>query len=228
MFFLLHSKSYIAVIGDMKCSKKLHNRSQVQDTLKNALEDINTTFRDDLASRFIITLGDEFQGLLRRGANVMQIISMIQNALYPVEIRFGMGIGTISTDINWEMSIGADGPAYYKAREAIDSLKMNEKKKQSGAADIRLGFQEEDQGTIVMINTLLSLMTVIRRSWSDRQREVIWDMLKHQDSQAEVARRLKIKQPTVQKLLARGNYYEYKEALDVIKSALGEIQQDDL
>lgn len=228
MFFLLYSKSYIAVIGDIKCSKTLHNRGQVQDTLKKALEDINTTFRDDLASKFIITLGDEFQGLFRRGANVMQIISMIQNALYPVEIRFGMGIGTISTDINWEMSIGADGPAYYKAREAIDFLKKNEKRKQSGAADIRLGLQEEAQGTVVMINTLLSLMTVIRCSWSERQREVIWDMLKHQDSQAEVARRLKIKQPTVQKLLARGNYYEYKEALDVIKSALGEIQQDDL
>lgn len=228
MFFFLYSKSYIAVIGDIKCSKMLRNRKQMQDKLKTVLCDINTIYRNDLASKFIITLGDEFQGLLCSGENVMDIISQIQNAVYPVEIRFGIGIGDITTDINSEMSIGADGPAYYKAREAIDYLKRNEKRKQSGVTDIRLEVQGDEQGSVMMINMVLTLMTAIRHSWSDRQQEIIWDMLKHQDGQADVAMRLKIKQPTVQKLLARGNYYEYKEALDVIKSALGEIKQDDL
>lgn len=32
-------------------------------------------------------------------------------------MRFGIGIGSISTKINSEISIGADGPGYYKARE---------------------------------------------------------------------------------------------------------------
>lgn len=41
-------------------------------------------------------------------------------SLYPVELRFGIGIGEITTEINTEMALGADGPGYYKAREAIE------------------------------------------------------------------------------------------------------------
>ena len=35
-------------------------------------------------------------------------------------------------------------------------------------------------------------------------------MMEHQDSQSDVARRLSIKQPTVQKSLSKGKYYDIK------------------
>ena len=75
---------------------------------------------------------------------------------------------------------------------------------------------------------MLSLLTVIKEAWSERQREVIGDMLEHQDSQVSIAMRLNIKQPTVQKMLSGGKYYAYKEALDNISKALGEIKRDDV
>ena len=74
-----------------------------------------------------------------------------------------------------------------------------------------------------MLNTIVSLMTVIKEGWSDRQREIIWDIMEHQDSQSNVANRLNIKQPAVQKSLALGNYYAYKDAMDFIGKALEEI-----
>lgn len=228
MFFSFENDIYIAVIGDIKESKKITNRSEVQKKLKQILEKINDKYTDDISSKFMITLGDEFQGLLCNGKNIMNIIFEIERDMYPVKIRFGVGAGTITTAVNKEMSIGADGPGYYNARNAIEIIKENEKKKQTNAADIRFEAEGSNQATTIMINTILSLLTVIKDSWSDRQREIIWDMLQYQDNQVDAANRFKIKQPAIQKSLAKGKYYAYKDALDTIERALSEIRREDV
>lgn len=94
---------------------------------------------------------------------------------------------------------------------------------QVSVGNIRLETGKENQGVQVLTNTILSLMAVIKEKWSERQREVIEDMLAHPDSQANLAARLGITQPTVQKILAKGNYYVYKHALDTLKEAFKEI-----
>lgn len=228
MFFSFENDSHVAIIGDIKQSKKIDNRSEVQKKLKFILEEINEKYDNEISSKFIITLGDEFQGLLSSGANTMDIIAEIERKMYPVKIRFGVGIGAITTPVNKEMSIGADGPGYYKARDAIEFLKENEKKKQTNTADVRIEAEGDNQAITIMINTILTLLTVIKDSWSDRQREIIWDMLKHQDSQVDVAKRFNIKQPAVQKSLSKGKYYAYKDALDTIGRALAEIRRNDV
>lgn len=146
--------------------------------------------------------------------------------MHPVKIRFGIGIGEITTEIDRNMAIGADGPGYYKARSAINYLKQNEKRKETDTADIRVEIEGDNQASETMINTILTLLSVIKGSWSDRQREVIWDMLEHQDGQSNAADRLSVRQPTVQKTLAKGGYYAYKDALKIIDDALGEVKRD--
>ena len=225
MYFFFLNNPYVAIIGDIKESKKINNRNEIQKKLIQVLEEINLKYDTDISSKFIITLGDEFQGLLCNGANTLRIISEIERKMYPIKIRFGVGVGTITTEVNKEMSLGADGPGYYKARNAIEYLKDNEKRNQKNTADIRFEVESENQSTTIMINTILSLLTAIKDLWSDRQREIIWDMLEHQDSQVDVAKRLKIKQPAVQKSLAKGKYYAYKDALETIGKALEEIKR---
>lgn len=224
MSFFDNDNVYIAIIGDIKESKKISDRRGAQNTLIYVLKEINEKYKNDIASKFMITLGDEFQGLLYSGAHVINIISEIKNSMYPVKIRFGIGIGAITTDINHEMPIGADGPGYYKARMAVEFLKDHEKKKQAIQSDIRLEMEEDSQFTVTMINTILSLMNVIEEGWSERQREVILDMLEHQDSQENVAVRKKITQSSVQKNLSGGEYYAYKNAMDTVSKVLGEIR----
>lgn len=228
MFFFFFDNPYIAIIGDMKHSKNINNRSEVQNKLNHVLGEINNKYITDISSKFIITLGDEFQGLLGNGANTMNIISEIERKMHPVKMRFGIGIGKITTAVNKEMALGADGPGYYKARSAIEYLKDNEKKKQAIASDIRFEVESDNQATAILLNTISALMTAIKKSWSDRQREIIWDMLEHQDSQVDVADRLKISQPAVQKSFSAGNYYAYKDAMDTIGQALEEISRDDV
>lgn len=228
MFFPFKNHQYIAIIGDIKESRKLENRKEIQRKMNEILGEVNVKYSEYVASGFMITLGDEFQGLLCDGTHVMNIIFEIQKYMYPIKIRFGIGIGTITTEINREWAIGADGPGYYNARKAVEYLKNMEKKKQINKTDIRLETDESDQSTAMMINTILSLMTVVKESWTNRQREIIWDMLEYRGSQVEAARRLGIRQPTVQKSLASGSYYIYKEAFDTVEKVLGEIHKEDV
>lgn len=223
MHFLINYQPYIAIIGDIKGSKAIKNRKEVQENLAMVLDEINDHYSDDIASRFMITLGDEFQGLLLNGTSVMKIISRIEGRLDPVKLRFGIGVGEITTKINPYMAIGADGPGYHKARAAIEYLKENEKRKQSSVSDIRLEVEGENQEPQMFINTIFGLMAALKASWTNRQREIIQDMLEHRDNQTETAKRLNIKQPTVSKVLVTGNYYAYEEAFDTVEKALGEI-----
>lgn len=92
MFFFFPYIPYIAIIGDIKNSKKIEDRNRVQKKLNEILNDINEKYQDDISAKFIITLGDEFQGLLGDGKNVIEIIEEIQWKMHPVEIRFGIGM----------------------------------------------------------------------------------------------------------------------------------------
>ncbi len=223
MLFEFSYKPYIALIGDIKSSKKIEERKKVQDKLKYTLDKINQDYKDDISSKFIITLGDEFQGLLKRGKNVIKIVEQIQLNMHPIAIRFGIGIGAVTTEINYDMSIGADGPTYYKAREAIEFLKENELKNKTYVSDIRVEVEEDTNQIADMINTILSLLTVLKENWTDRQREIILDFLKNQDSQKKTAKRLGIVQSTVQRGLKGGNYYTYKEAIDTLNHVFSNI-----
>jgi hypothetical protein len=214
---------YIAVIGDIKGSKALSDRDEIQKKLRNALDDINRSFSDDISSKFIITLGDEFQGLLCSGNHLMEIITLLEQGTNPAKLRFAIGIGRITTEINPEMALGADGPGYHKARQAIEYMKQNEKKNEAVPTDIRFESEEGYDSIVMLLNTVGALAAGIKEDWSDRQREIIWDMLRHQDNQVNAANRLGIKQPTIQKTLSKGKYYTYKSALESINKSIEEI-----
>ena len=220
------SHSFVAIIGDMKDSRHLENRKEVQTHLQKILNQVNKKYEKDIASRFLITLGDEFQGILYTGKDVLRIISEIRIQLYPVCLRFGIGFGKITTDIRAEMALGADGPGYYRAREAVEQLKEREKRNRPVPSDICLKMDEKDRGTEVMLNTIFNLIYVVEKGWTIRQREIIWDMLLYEDGQQNTARRLNISQPTVQKALAAGGYYTYENALKNAAEILGEIKHD--
>ena len=218
--------SFAAVIGDIKDSRHLENRKEVQVHLQEILDRLNEKYKDHIVSKFLITLGDEFQGLLRSGEHILDMVNEIRMEMYPVRLRFGIGFGQITTDIKSEMALGADGPGYYRAREAVELLKEREKKNRPVLAELCLRLDEKAQEKEVLLNTVFDLMYVVESGWTERQRETIWDMLLYGDGQQNTARRLSISQPTVQKALAAGSYYTYENALKNAAKILGDIQND--
>ena len=223
MFFNSSNPLYIAIIGDIVSSKELDNRNECQRKLKKILNSINGKYEAGIASKFMITLGDEFQGLLKNGADTVKIISEIEVKMYPIRIRFGIGIGKITTDINSDIPLGADGPAYYNARKMMEVIKSTEKKNRSSDSNIMIA-SEDNASLDRLVNTILSLSTAIKSKWTDRQREIAFDCIEHGDNQVKAAERLGISQSSVQKGLSNANYYSYKNAMDIISETLAEIR----
>ena len=46
--------------------------------LKKILDNVNSIYNNDISAKFLITLGDEFQGLLEITAPILEIIKYIQ------------------------------------------------------------------------------------------------------------------------------------------------------
>ena len=112
---------YYALVGDMKQSRKSKNRSGLQELLLETLGGVNAEFSEFIAADLMVNAGDSFQGILPATAPILAICDRIRFSLIgECGIRLGLGFGEIQTRIDRKQSILADGPAFWKAREALD------------------------------------------------------------------------------------------------------------
>src|ERR1700739_4171570 len=86
---------YVAVIADMVKSRELPSaqRAVVQKHFQELVTTLNREYRDKLASKFAITLGDEFQGLLTTSSVLPDLIWLIEEKFSDRQVRVGIGIG---------------------------------------------------------------------------------------------------------------------------------------
>lgn len=214
---------YCAIIGDIINSKQIQARDAIQIKLKQALTAINNDYYDEIKSNFVITLGDEFQGVLSSAKEVLKIVEIIKTQLYPVKIRFGIGLGDIYTEINRNESLGADGPAYYSARNSINYLKKAEKKYEVPSQYLHIQMYQKKDSLLELINATLALCSQIEDGWTKRQREIIELMKQNNNSQKNVADILDINKSNIQRSLNSSKYYNYIFTFDKINNALDEF-----
>lgn len=121
--------NYITLIFDLKDSKSLENRNLVQEQLISSIKECNSLFSHLIKSNFLITLGDEWQGLLKPDSNPYEIINFFKKSLSPkVDFYTAIGIGEVTVN-NFELTVNQlDGPSFHLARQA---LKYAKKKKLS-------------------------------------------------------------------------------------------------
>lgn len=169
----MNDQILLAIIGDIIDSKSIIERNQIQIKLNEVLNNLNKDYEKYIVSKWTITLGDEFQVLLKPNLELFKILDYISYKMYPLKIRFGIGLGEISTDINSEKSIGSDGPAYWRARGAIDSIHENNN---YGNSKILFNSEKEDDG---LINNLIHYTDWMKENWTTTQREVLHTLLKN-------------------------------------------------
>ena len=78
---------YIAVIGDVIRSRDVKDREALQQNLRLAIERVNNTYGETIAAGFVLTIGDEFQGLLKRVAGMEVLLAKLRSAVHPDELR---------------------------------------------------------------------------------------------------------------------------------------------
>lgn len=180
---------YVAVIGDVRRSRHAENRWELQKTLERALEGVNDILRHELAARFVVTLGDEFQGLLKSPATIMRVLNALEAGLDGTPLRYGVGWGTLMTDLR-EDAIGMDGPCFHMAREAVVAGK---------GADRWVtvsGFGPDDE----VLNGLLWLIGAVRRRWTRVQRETV-EQVRAAHTQRDAAAQLRVHESSVSQAL---------------------------
>jgi DNA-binding NarL/FixJ family response regulator len=153
--------SYIAVICDIVGSKEVEDRAGLQDELRSVLNEVNTLFASTIAADFLLTIGDEFQGLLCSPDDVVQLLSKVRAAVHPVELRFGLGVGKLDTALR-KQALGMDGSCFHRARTAIER-----------AAKRRTPVEVETDSGDVVFSVYGLLYGGLRHRWTKRQRQVV-------------------------------------------------------
>ena len=114
--------SYLVLIGDLIASRHSPDRKGLQNRLKALLKKLNDRTPKPV-SPYTLTLGDEFQAVFDKADRVFVDIVQIMETLHPDQVRFSLGLGNITTELNLDQAMGMDGPAFYRAREGINRLK---------------------------------------------------------------------------------------------------------
>lgn len=201
--------NYCAIIGDIVGSKKFKNRQEVQDRFNEVLYQTNQLFDHHIASNFVLTLGDEFQGLLHTPSSCLEIIDYVSEQLSPIDIVFGIGIGPMETKFSKYSSVGSDGPAYWYAR------KMVEKAKQKLPSICFYSNAPEDE----LINSLLLFRQSCIRSQTKKQKQIV-KLYKELGSQYRVAEKLSITQSAVSGTLKKAFNKEVQKSKESIEHFL--------
>src|SRR5216683_3712282 len=199
----VRSKPCIALIADMVRSRELPRaqRPRVQERFKDLVGYLNKTYSRNILSRFVITLGDEFQGLLSSATPIPDLMWDIEHRFSDRNLRVGMGFGALHTPIQKE-ALNMDGPALHLARAAIQTA--HEKRLYGG---VFLGFGELDR----IMNGLARILW-FQRSRLTKTQLTIAELLRQGKSQSEAAEKLNITRQAVSKQVISMGWWSYAEA----------------
>ena len=243
---------YCAIMGDIIKSREIiEGRGETQERFKSAIKNINDKYANSIKSNFTIMAGDGFYGLINSCENLLNIILEIRLAIAPNQIRIGIGIGSIDTKIEKNNSELIDGRANSTAKEAIDYLSENEKKyesvyrttflkvdsrnydkllevyekKYSDSPELGIDAVKKCEKYEKFINTIFCACSGIEKKWEIIHAATM-KLKANKYTQREIAQKLGISQPAVQKRLISSDYYLYEHYMQVIESGINEIWEE--
>ncbi|MBM4118857.1 hypothetical protein FJ251_14205 [bacterium] len=159
---------YIALIGDLVATRDLkpEARGQLQTRLGRHFAAVKAEARAGFAAWPLVTIGDEFQALFPAHAEgcraLLTLIPELLNLASPTAMRFGLGLGTLGTELR-EEALGMDGPCFHRARAALERAR---------ALDLPCQLDTE-QGDAILWSTLASYALRQRMGWTPAQAEAI-------------------------------------------------------
>jgi len=194
---------YIAVIADMVRSREVprSRRRVLQKHFSGLISTLNRDYRKEIAARFVITLGDEFQGMLNSAALIPDLIWRLEQDFPERELRVGIGLGSLDTPLQ-KYAINIDGPVLHLARVAIEDAR-----KSKTLGGVFHGFGDLDD----ILNGIARLLWFQRSRWTRSQRKIA-GLLRQGMSQTQVAKKLKIRRQVVSRQVLASGCVQYLAA----------------
>lgn len=207
-----------ALIGDLSGSRDLdrERRREVQERLTGLLEELNADVEDALLARFTVTLGDEFQGLLRRPEAIVEVLWRLRRELPSLRLWTGVGRGELDTPLK-EQAIGMDGPAFHHARRAVE--RAREERVHGG---VFVGFDADDE----VLTGLARLLDHHRHALTAPQLEAA-DQVRAGRKQSEIADEFGVTRQAISKRLKSAAWDVYRTGEDALRAMLRRYEAAD-
>ncbi|MCZ4301288.1 SatD family protein [Microbacterium oxydans] len=192
----------IAVLADIVGSRRLDDRTAAQHVLDDTIARVEVDF--PLAAQPLTpTVGDEQQGVYLDLSDAMVSLLMIQLRLPDgIAFRFGIGVGEVRQVESVHREL-ADGPGWYAARAAIETVHEREDRAVPRTRSWIVGAPGQDEvmeSTIAASNAYLLVRDELVGAMSERERRLTYGRLLGR-SQQELAAEEGITQPSVSKSL---------------------------
>lgn len=201
---------FVAMIADVVGSRDVPDRAALQVDLQATLAKWSAPGAGPERGPVIgpeITAGDGVQVLLGSGrdhgpgAATTAFLSHLTEALRPVQVLFGIGVGTISTPPGSHVG-EIDGPCFHHARAAL------ERSKREGRW---AAIEGPDEPHRAATDALLRLIGEVRGAWTDRQAEVV-RLARTATYRKDVAARLDVSPSVVTEVLGAARFDAILEA----------------
>lgn len=202
------------------------SRDNVQsgENLDKQLVMLNERFADELAAPFKAYRGDEIQGVVRPAAELMKIIRCFRYYLKPLELRIGIGKGsvdqaaedaqTLANPNPWENN----GKAFYLARDCVEYLTRNKRYAGKPRTLFRTDSGKEQEEAAA--NALLNLYDIALEAWTTSQ----WDSVieyERSENLVAAAAHLNKKYQSIQRSVAKACWDEIKDDEQIINRLIG-------
>lgn len=154
------AKKYFILMADIiGSSGKASN--QLMKVFQKLVEKVNLQQEDQLLSPFTITLGDEFQGVVKDLKAGLDSIIIFEEALIKhqldFKLRYVLHYGLIETPINAEIAHGMLGKGLATARQKLEDLKKEK--------FTRFYVDTENSKPDTLLNNLLLLYQSVIDDW---------------------------------------------------------------
>jgi hypothetical protein len=212
-------KRSAVIMGDLVRSESSLPVDLLHELFNKAISDQNNTHSKAFLSPMTITLGDEFQGVVRSLAQAVLIARDIRLQLLAddIDCRFVVGLVEIKTPINPDKAWNMMGPGLSRARE-----KLNQKK-----ADQFYRFSLLDSPVMeIMLDALGAGLSAIERDWTVQQRKDISALMSGL-SAVELANRRNVSVHSIYKVRGSGNFDAYSIQWHAIVEALTSLDMQE-
>ncbi|MBP3979110.1 SatD family protein [Microbacterium sp. BLY] len=208
----------IAVIADIVGSRELGDRSAAQHALDDTIARVERD-RPLAVQPLTPTVGDEQQGVYRELPDALLSLLMVQLRLPEgLAFRFGIGIGEVRPvpSVHGEL---ADGPGWYAARAAIETVHAREQRAVPRTRTWIVGAPGQDEvmeTVIAASNAYVLARDELVGAMSERERHLTYGRLIGR-SQQELAAEEGISQPSVSKSLRSAGAAALLEGIAVLR-----------
>ena len=180
----------VILMADIVGSSKRKGKALMND-FKVAVALVNKKDKHRIVSPLTITLGDEFQGIIKNAQSALQIVFDLEQYLMrlksPFKLRYVIYEGEIETQLNRKNAYEMLGPGLTQARDALVALKSSRHR-------FNVSLKDKEVSEKLMLGMVIYQGIVNR--WTVAQQRVVSAFWEQLSDYRKVAKKLK-KDPTV-------------------------------